>query len=217
MLNRRNKLLLSALCGDEGVPSDYELINKVSSGNVRVTKKIINTSVYPNGNVRVVIDADCNFGATTTGAAQICFVGGILNNKSYFLLTGTVGTDSIQYNYNDTRVQYWGSHIANFDYNERHIYELNNQFIIDNNIISGCEATEELDVGEVSRPFSFFGRLRVNGELAQAAVNVSIYSCEFYKDEVLIGNYLPCRRKSDDEEGFYDLVTKRFYGFEKVG
>jgi len=41
---------------------------------------------------------------------------------------------------------------------------------------------------------------------------ISIYSCEIRQGGVLIHNFIPCRRKSDDAYGMYDMVTKVFRG-----
>lgn len=44
-----------------------------------------------------------------------------------------------------------------------------------------------------------------------------IYSWKFYQDNVLIRDFIPCYRKSDNEIGLYDLVTETFYTNKGTG
>ena len=38
-----------------------------------------------------------------------------------------------------------------------------------------------------------------------------LYSCKIYDNDVIVRNYVPCYRKSDDVAGLYDLVNDVFY------
>lgn len=46
---------------------------------------------------------------------------------------------------------------------------------------------------------------------ANTHANLRIYGCKIYEAGVLVRNYLPCYRKSDNEAGMYDLVENKFY------
>ena len=37
------------------------------------------------------------------------------------------------------------------------------------------------------------------------------YNCIIEEDNIVIRNFIPCYRKSDDEAGMYDLVSGKFY------
>lgn len=42
----------------------------------------------------------------------------------------------------------------------------------------------------------------------------SLYSLKVSKNSVLLADYVPCYRKSDNKPGMYDLVTEKFYASE---
>ena len=46
---------------------------------------------------------------------------------------------------------------------------------------------------------------------------LTIYGWKFYQDDVLIRDFVPCYRKSDEKVGMYDLVNNVFYTNEGSG
>lgn len=44
-----------------------------------------------------------------------------------------------------------------------------------------------------------------------------IFSCQIYENDVLVRNFVPCRRKSDGAVGLYDKKSKTFYGNAGTG
>ena len=47
--------------------------------------------------------------------------------------------------------------------------------------------------------------------------NCKLYSCKFTFDGNVVGDYVPCYRKSDGEVGLFDLVTRKFFGNSGTG
>jgi len=57
-----------------------------------------------------------------------------------------------------------------------------------------------------------------NGQITH--INTSkdkLYSCQISQDDVLVRNFIPCYRKSDNVIGLYDLVTKTFFTNQGTG
>ena len=47
--------------------------------------------------------------------------------------------------------------------------------------------------------------------------NIRLYDCKIYDNGVLIRDFIPCYRNSDNEVGLYDTVTKTFYTNQGTG
>ena len=62
---------------------------------------------------------------------------------------------------------------------------------------------------KTGRSYGIFGRISGTGEIQ--AQPSSIYAFKFYRDNELIGDFVPCHRKLDSKPGMYDLVTKQFF------
>ena len=52
---------------------------------------------------------------------------------------------------------------------------------------------------------------------ASSVPKLTIYSWKFYQDDVLVRDYIPCYRKSDNRAGLYDLVENMFYTYQGSG
>lgn len=59
------------------------------------------------------------------------------------------------------------------------------------------------------RNYGILGRISQTGAI-QSRPNQTYYF-RFYRNGRLIGDFIPCYRKSDSEAGMYDLVTDRFF------
>ena len=44
-----------------------------------------------------------------------------------------------------------------------------------------------------------------------SAYNMKVYRLKLYEDSILMREYVPCYRESDNEIGLYELVNKVFY------
>jgi len=53
---------------------------------------------------------------------------------------------------------------------------------------------------------------RIRGTTPNAYSNIRMYSCKFYESEnILVRDFVPCYRKSDNVAGLYDVVNNEFY------
>ena len=43
------------------------------------------------------------------------------------------------------------------------------------------------------------------------STSAKLYEFKIYSEDVLVRNFVPCIRKSDEEIGLYDLVTNKFF------
>ena len=57
--------------------------------------------------------------------------------------------------------------------------------------------------------YGIFGRIHSNGTIQSKPTR--IYYFKFYRNNALIGNFIPCYRRSDNEIGMYDIVSKQFF------
>ena len=60
-----------------------------------------------------------------------------------------------------------------------------------------------------------FAMNQANGDWFRS--NIKVYSCKIYDNDVLVRDFVPCYRKSDNEVGLYDLITKQFYTNQGTG
>ncbi|MCQ2577547.1 MAG: hypothetical protein MJ176_03335 [Treponema sp.] len=56
----------------------------------------------------------------------------------------------------------------------------------------------------------WFGRNNAIGNFS----NERIYSCIIYENNICVGNFVPCYRKSDHKSGMYDTITNTFFTSE---
>ena len=56
-----------------------------------------------------------------------------------------------------------------------------------------------------------------NGTAATTSGTIRTYKCKIYKNSVLVRNFIPCYRNSDNEVGMYDLVNDVFYTNDGTG
>lgn len=57
--------------------------------------------------------------------------------------------------------------------------------------------------------YGIFARIASDGTLQTR--NASFYYFKFYRNDQLIGDFVPCVRKSDNKPGMYDTVTRTFF------
>ena len=41
--------------------------------------------------------------------------------------------------------------------------------------------------------------------------DIKIYGCKIYENDILVRDFIPCKRKSDNKPGLFDLVENKFY------
>lgn len=207
MMNRRREMLLKKSGGI--LPTDFEELNYIVASQQGGT--YIDTGIKHDGDIRLVFK--CTFlNSGTSDATQRAFFGSTpASGKSNWLLSGTSGHfDSLQYNYWGIMVQRYGVRIDNFDSRLPHIYDVSNNLIIDDMLISSTAQSAEMSTSG-GTTISIFAHHGTNGYIREAFGKSKIYFVKIYKGSVLVRDYIPCKRKSDAVCGLYDLVTSNFF------
>lgn len=187
------------------LPDEYQEVEYVQSTGTQY----INTGIVPNSSTRMVIDVafnDINTRARNgwgSSASAESFFFGVLGDNNYFLA-------SVSSNYT-----YTYSNIKK-DTN-RHSFDISNSAIkIDGiscgtgNIGNTATSTQTLYL------FALHTEYQENNLYYQGAAE-KIYSCQIYESNVLVRDFVPCYRKSDNEIGLYDLVNGVFYTNQGTG
>ena len=84
---------------------------------------------------------------------------------------------------------------------------LNKQYGYDGNITTDTRVT----IGDSNKSFLLFVRYNSNNVGPANFCSQKLYSCQFYDSNVLVRDFVPCYRKSDNVIGLYDLVNGVFY------
>ena len=179
-----------------GLPSAYSQLDYLASSGTQY----IDTGFSPNQDSRMVLDfqplvneakifAGCRVGNATTRAFTINSGNSASARTFYFAIDGSGNVNVGVFNLN------------------RHVADLNKtSFLFD-----GVEKTtpEIEDFTAQNTIYLFACNNRDTGSVNLQA-SCRIYSCKIYDNGVLVRDFIPCQRKSDDEYGMYDLVTKVF-------
>lgn len=187
VLNRRNKLILSAVSRDSGeLPSEYQQVEYLeSSGDCW-----IDTLSYLSGDSKVEIKGYLSNLTSTS----------LIGYNPYFVITST--SSYIRFRYNsrsiDTAINKHSLHEIVFDRNIVYVDEVK-------------KAEFVYSAFETNRTALLFARRAQNGAVEEAQPNARVYYCRIYDDDVLVRNFIPCYRKLDKEIGLFDTVSKRFF------
>jgi len=179
-------LLLSRL------PSAYQEVEYIESTGTQW----IDTNFSPNQDTRVVIDyQDDDITISTHG-----FIGSRDNVNNGFIIGGR-------------STHYWYAQYGNeqtpgtifLNNNLRHLVDLNKTLLYYDNSLIHTFSSQVFNVSKTLYLFmtSDFGS--TNNSLAK------IFKCQIYNNNILVRDFVPCYRKSDNEIGLYDLVNGVFY------
>ena len=182
------------------LPDGYTQVDYIeSSGN-----QYIDTGVNADTNLRVVLDmAYTNPTGPNQNVGAIKLVSG-LGNARYHLLTGANSTVALWVNDSNNV-------LGTIDTN-RHYYDLdvpNGKAIFDSTTIN-----IPTNINDSGLNFWLFGR---NSTSTIYLSKVKQWTCKMYYSNVLVRDFIPCYRNSDNEVGLYDLVNNVFYTNEGTG
>lgn len=112
---------------------------------------------------------------------------------------------------------YWCQHDSASKASIRYNFQINKRYYAYINPLTGVTVVngEEKTFTPVQtglttgKNFGIFAR--ISGSGAVQSRPVSIYYFKFYRNDALIGDFVPCYRKSDDKPGMYDLVSGAFF------
>ena len=167
------------------LPSGYTQVDYIESSN---RNQYINTNVVPASTQKYQI----KYSVDDVSTNQTIF--GSRTNGGYQTSTNQIYIgNQVNYYY-----QYVGTQgIGNIPMDANTVYE---KEILANSGNFDDTATQ---------PFYLFA-LNNQGSTSVKA-NMKLYYCKIYDNNVLIRNFVPCYRNSDNEVGLYDLVNNVFY------
>ena len=175
------------------LPSEYQQVEYIESSGTQY----IDTGFKPNNNTTFSLTFQISSTTTTQG---IFGVGDSSLSKSYRL-----GMSASGYFYFAKRgTQFNGA--SNSSNTSKNTFELKNNKVY----LNGSEYITITDTDtyqcENNAYIFFFG-----GSTTITKASGKLYSCKIYDNSVLVRNFIPCYRKSDNVIGLYDLVNGTFY------
>lgn len=176
------------------VPADYKCIEYLESNRTQY----IYAGLKMNNNSRVIMDAECpNEGV----ASQVEYIFGARKNtaENAFGL-GRSGSGKLYAGYGKYM------NIAFTLGNDRHLYDFNkNNLYIDGKLVYTWPVAEF----ETPNSATLFATSGSASSIYYGAVR--IYSCKIYDNDILVRDFVPVHRLSDDVCGMYDKVNHTFY------
>lgn len=90
---------------------------------------------------------------------------------------------------------------------------LNDEIIVDglNITIGNYRYTANVIPPDIGVKFALFGYNRTTGVVNCSGSSRIYYAKFFNSNQNIIGNFIPCIRKSDSKPGMYDTITDTFY------
>ena len=174
--------------------SEYQQVDYIESTGTQYidTGVEISKSKLQNG-IKTKLEA--SFISQSSGQAMF------KDNISYYF----IGVKSNGYFYSGLDVNYPTTDLLNDS--KKHIFELDSldkTFKIDETIKTtyNVAAYNENSSGNI-----YLFNVSNGNFLCKA----KIYNCKIYDDGILIRNFIPCYRKSDNKIGLYDIVERKFY------
>lgn len=172
------------------LPSEYQEVEYIESSGVQ----LIDTLVTPSSNIDLEITAQglntaLENGASdnwATNALQLCFFGASNKIRAIY---GNIGVYDFDID-------------VNSQFNKARING-NGEFYINDNLVYSFKADEF----EGSNTICLFGCRYPN----VVKTSGRIKNAKIYRNGVLIRNFIPCYRKSDNVIGMYDLISNKFF------
>lgn len=180
------------------LPEGYTQVDYIESHG----KEYIDTGVNADSNLRTVLDmaytepeaVNQNVGAINMGKGQVRYH--ILPQYEFFIIyiqnSNFINTISLDTN--------------------RHLYDID----VPNHIIKVDKNNYSLNTTSFNVELNFwlFGR---NSDSTIYKSKNKLYKCRMYVSGVLVRDFIPCYRNSDNEVGLYDLVNGVFYTNQGTG
>lgn len=205
--------------GNRVLPEEYTRVEYIRNNTLK--KAAIDTGVIPNLNTRVELDAQAEL--YTANAAKLNFLCGARTDAS---------TLSGRYDiyYSDTLKSYVlslgdatqaGNRIILSPVNDflRHNFVMDSKtksLTIDGVLSSKEEPFDETTWTDSTVPLHLFAA-SYDATTFYYSTYMKIYGCRIYKNDVLVRDFIPCKRNSDSIYGLYDLVNSKFYSNKHAG
>ena len=177
------------------LPSLYQQVEYIESSGTQY----IDSGIVSSTSIRTIIDHEYTsfnnrynrlFGTTGTNGSQYGCRSSSESSGTYYLELPNSNTTTTQ---------------TNIVLNQRHILDFNN---------SGAINLDGTQIGTITTTPSATGSQNISifRQLGQGtSASAKIYSCKMYDGTILIRNFIPCYRKTDNVIGLYDTVGGQFY------
>ena len=189
------------------LPEGYTQVDYIEShGN-----EYINTGVNPTFNTEVELE----FMSTNVTGSGFIYGSRISNNNNShtFILFPNSKDYYPQFANDGTVVHMADTHPELAEYNTRYKVKNGKDGFYVNDVLVKQYSQTQL---ESSYPMYIFG-LNVAGNLESRTARARIYKFKIYENDILIRDYVPCYRNSDNEVGLYDIVNNVFYTKQGTG
>ena len=190
------------------LPSDYQEVEYIEANN----GQYINTGFADTPNTKVSVDVQMT---STTPTQQRLFGHGFDED---------LGENCVSFEVYINSVGQWSRATSDGPGNwqqsgvdadlERHTYILDNnsfEILTDDVSIYNGENTSHI-TRQNNLPITLLRRINTEGIAFQLpATRAKLFGCKIWDNNVLVRDFVPCYRKTDDVGGLYDLVTREFY------
>ena len=188
------------------LPNEYQEVEYIESTGTQY----IDTGVAPTNKTNIKLDIEFISGESDKWIPLIAERTKVSDYSGFSAMFGiwiNSNTKEIALNYVDTDT----AGITGTNGDGRHIYSnTENKFYLDNTLIktlstSSFTSTINLYV------FALNESIVSSTNIETRNCTAKLYELKIYDDNILIRDFVPCYRKSDNEIGLYDLVNNVFY------
>ena len=182
------------------LPSDYQEVEYIESTGTQY----IDTGIIPNNTINI----DMNLKVTNSinsvilGSDENWQINNFviyINSNQFALGFGELGSNAKTV----------------FNVNELYKLTLKNKELYINDEIGVSYKIHQVQVSDCKNNISLFA-LNRNKTIRENSF-IKLYSLKIYDNDVLIRNFIPCYRKSDNEIGLYDIANNTFYTNQGTG
>ena len=188
------------------LPNEYQELEYIQSTGTQY----IDTGVAPTNKTNIKLDIEFISGESNKWIPLIAERTKVSDYSGFSAMFGiwiNSNTKEIALNYADTDT----AGITGTNGDGRHIYSnTENKFYLDNTLIktlSTSSFTSTINLYVFALNELFIGSTKIETRNCTA----KLYELKIYDDNILIRDFVPCYRKSDNEIGMYDLVSNQFY------
>lgn len=185
------------------IPAIYKKLQYISAEDAN---PYIETSItYPDE-----LETEIHFYNTKNEAFVFGARNGI-SNRPYCNLNISADNNMIRFDYSNIK-----THVATTSKTGEKIFSFHNRiatmYNVDNDTTETTSFESTAFYSYTTNPILLFA-VNTDGSpsLGASTGELRIYSAKFWVGGVLVGNFIPCKRKTDNVVGMYDMVTKQFY------
>ena len=184
------------------LPKEYTRVDYIESSGTQY----IDTGYKPNSNTKYDLDALIKSTGTTKYLISARETTGNRYKNTIYIYSDRKISASYGTNYNNTSNYYTANTKKNFKLDK-------NLFYVDNELLWTFE--EETFTNSLN--CILFACNTVDGGGISYYSDMQLYACKIYDNDVLVRDFIPCYRNSDNEVGLYDLVNGVFYTNQGTG